>query len=258
MNQFKKILFIAEATLKEVLKSKILINVLILGVVIAVSTFVAAEFTYGVPSRVAIDIGLGTLALSASAISLFLGVNLIAKELESRTIYVVISRPVSRSSFLLGKVLGLSGVLFINIFLLSLIMITTVKLLGGVLSPLVFITIGFTFLESFLLLMVVVTFSLVSNQVITIIMSIVTMIAGYATLDIIDSNVVKRNPLISSILQVYHLILPGFYKLNLRDFVVYNQTLPFDLLFKNFIYGVSYSIALIFLSIQLLNKKNLD
>ena len=85
MNQFKKILFIAEATLKEVLKSKILINVFILGVVIAVSTFVASEFTYGVPSRVAIDIGLGTLALSASAISLFLGVNLIAKELESRT-----------------------------------------------------------------------------------------------------------------------------------------------------------------------------
>jgi ABC-type transport system involved in multi-copper enzyme maturation permease subunit len=258
MNQYKKVLFIAEATLKEVLKSKILINVLILGIVIAVCTFVAAEFTYGVPARVAVDIGLGTLALSANAISLFLGVNLISKELESRTIYVVISRPVRRSSFLLGKVLGLSGILVINILLLSVIMVTTVKLLGGQISPLVFITIGFTFLESFLLLMVVVTFSLISNQVITIIMSLVTMIAGYATLDIMDSNMVKGSVLLSNLLKIYHLVLPGFYKLNLRDFVVYNQTLPFELLFKNVIYGVSYSIALIFLSIQLLNKKNLD
>lgn len=258
MNQFKKIFLIAKATLTEVLKSKILINVFILGFVIAMATFVASEFTYGVPTKVAIDIGLGTLAFSANAISLFLGVSLIFKEIDSRTIYVVISRPVSRGSFLLGKVLGLSAVLLINILLLSLIMMITVSLLGGKLSPIIFTTIGFTFLEAFLLLMVVVTFSLVSNQVITIIMSIVVMIAGYATLDIMDSNVVKKNPILSSTLQFYHLVLPGFYKLNLRDFVVYNQNLPFDLLFKNFVYGVSYSTALVFLSIQLLNRKNLD
>jgi ABC-type transport system involved in multi-copper enzyme maturation permease subunit len=258
VNQAVKVRLIATATFKEIVKSKILINVLIFGIFIAVATFVASEFTLGVPSKVATDIGLGILALSANAISLFLGVSLVAKEIESRTIYVIISRPVSRMSFLLGKVLGLSSVLAVNTFLLSSITALTVLALGGTISNLFLWCIGFTFFEALMLLLVVVTFSLVSNQVITIIMSLVVLMAGHATLDILDSHFVKNNPILQPLLKSYHFMLPGFYKLNLRDFVVYNQTLPLDYLFSNLFYGISYCLALIFLSIHLLNRKNLD
>lgn len=258
MNQWHKVYLIARATLKEVLKSKILINVVILGLCIAIATFVASEFTYGVPSRVALDIGLGTLSLSANAISIFLGVGLVAKEIESRTIYVIISRPVTRWAFLVGKILGLSSVLALNILLLSIITLTTVVILGGHLDPLVFWAIGFTFVEALLLLMLVVTLSLVSNQVITVIVSLVFLFAGHATMDILDFSGVKRNPVLSSMLQFYHLVLPGFYKLNIKDFIVYEKMLPLSYILKNFFYGLSYCLALLFLSINLLNRKNLD
>ena len=73
-------------------------------------TYVATEFTYGVPERVALDFGLGMLSLSSLSISLFLGVSLLSKEIESRTVYMVISRPVPRFAFIIGKILGLSGI----------------------------------------------------------------------------------------------------------------------------------------------------
>jgi len=68
-----KSLIIAAYTFKELLKSKILLNVFFIGLGLMLVTYVATEFTYGVPERVALDFGLGMLSISSLAISLFLG-----------------------------------------------------------------------------------------------------------------------------------------------------------------------------------------
>ena len=91
-----KSLIVAYYTFKEILKSKILLNVFFVGLGLMLVTYVATEFTFGVPERVAVDFGLGMLSLSSLAISLFLGVGLLSKEIESRTVYMIISRPVPR------------------------------------------------------------------------------------------------------------------------------------------------------------------
>ena len=111
-----KIFTIAYYTFKEIFKSKILVSVFFAGLGLMLVTYVATEFTYGVPERVALDFGLGILSLSSLAISLFLGATLLSKEIDSRTVYMVISRPVPRFAFILGKLLGLLGIQAINDF----------------------------------------------------------------------------------------------------------------------------------------------
>ena len=101
MKELEKIYHIAKYTFVEIYKGKILYNVLLIGIGLILLTYVASEFTYGVPSRVALDFGLGTLYLSSVGIALFLGATLISKELENRTVYMILSRPLKRSSFLL-------------------------------------------------------------------------------------------------------------------------------------------------------------
>ena len=110
-----KIKIIAFYTFKEIFKSKILLNVFFAGLGLMVLTYVATEFTYGVPQRVSLDIGLGMLSISSLAISLFLGVGLLSKEIDSRTVYMVIARPVHRSSFIVGKLIGLMGIQALNV-----------------------------------------------------------------------------------------------------------------------------------------------
>src|SRR6476659_1520795 len=126
-----KTLTIAFYTFKEIWKSKILLNVFFVGIGLMIVTYVATEFTYGVPERVALDFGLGMLSLSSLSISLFLGVTLLSKEIESRTIYMVISRPVPRYVFILGKIFGLLGIQGLNILILSSMSLLSVVLLGG-------------------------------------------------------------------------------------------------------------------------------
>lgn len=255
---FQKIQIVAFYTFKEIFKSKILLNVFFVGVLMMVVTYVATEFTYGVPERVALDFGLGMLSLSSIAISLFLGVNLLSKEIDSRTVYMVISRPVPRFAFILGKIIGLIGIQLVNVLILSIMTLITTYILGGTISSLILWAIGFTFLESLLLLLVVVFMSLIANNILSSIISVVILLLGHAVKETQAFGFVQNNPILKTILELYHFFLPGFYKLNLKDFVLYKSQLPFDYLFSSLVYGLSYSMFLLLMIIYLFNRKNID
>ena len=254
----QKIRIIAYYTFKEILKSKILINVFFAGILLMVVTYVATEFTYGVPEKVALDFGLGMLSLSSISISLFLGVNLLSKEIDSRTVYMVIARPVPRFAFILGKIIGLIGIQAVNVLLLSLMTLGITYILAGNISSLVFWAIGFTFLESMLLLLVVVLMSLIANNILSTLISVVILLLGHAVKETQDVGFVKHNPMIKTVLEVYHFFLPGFYKLNLKDFVIYKTSLPLDYLLSSLAYGLTYSAFLLLMIIFIFNRKNID
>ncbi len=126
-----KIFIIANYTFKDLLKSKIFYITLFMGLMIMLATYVATEFTYGVPEKVALDFGLGLLSLSSLGVSLFMGATLLSNEIESRTVYMVISRPAPRWVFIIGKILGLLLVLLLNISVLSIMTIGCSSFLGG-------------------------------------------------------------------------------------------------------------------------------
>lgn len=253
-----KTLIISYYTFKEIMKSKILVNVFFVGLALMGITYVATEFTYGVPEKVALDFGLGTLSLSSLGISLFLGVGLLSKEIESRTLYMVISRSVPRYSFILGKIGGLLAIQLINLVLLSAMVISAVTLLGGKIDPLVYWAIGFIFLESIMLLLLVILASLFLNNILATLFTLIVLVAGHAVKETMSLSSVRFNPLVAKLLSVYHFVLPGFYKLNLKDFVVYNSTLPYSYLLPNMFYGVFYSLFLLTVIILIFNHKNLD
>lgn len=253
-----KYLIITRYSFTEIFKSKILYVTLAVGVATMLMTYVATEFTYGVPEKVAIDFGLGMLSLSSLGIALFMGATLMPKEIESRTIYMVISRPVPRWVFISGKLSGLSLVLLLNLIILSGMTLLTNYLLGGQLSAMTFVAIGFNLLEAILLLMVVVLFSLFSNTIITVVISLILLVAGHAIKETQNILFVQGKELLKGLLSFYHMVLPAFYKLNFKDFVLYNQSVEPMIIMKSLLYGVTYSLFLFFIIVAIFNRKNLD
>jgi ABC-2 type transport system permease protein len=258
MQTLDKVLTIGRYTFLEILKSKILYSTLITGIALVVITYIATEFTYGVPEKVALDFGLGMLSLSSLGISLFMGATLLSKEIDSRTVYMVISRPVPRWVFILGKISGLLGVLCVNVGILSFMTLGSVYLLGGKISSMIVVAILFNVLECLLLLLVVVFFSLFSNTILASIISTIILIIGHAIRETQLTNFVKIRPELDKILGFYHFILPGFYKLNLKDFVTYNQDITTEYLISSATYGVLYSGFLLLMIIFIFNRKNID
>lgn len=254
----KNINLVAYYTLKEILKSRILFFVGMLGFISLVFTYVASEFTYDTITRVALDIGLGLLTISSNIIAVFLGANLIPKELETRTIYMIISRPIDRTKFLIGKILGLLAYLFLNVLILSTMTLSIYFILGGESQALIYWNIFYIYLEASLLLSVVVFFSMITNVNLTVFFSLVTLLAGHTLHEAADTLFTKTRPMLKMLFQVLDWIIPSFSKLNIKDFVLYEKTLDWSYLLGHSLYGILYICALMLLASALFNRKNLD
>lgn len=251
------LLNVAYYSFKDLVKSKVLFNVFFIGIALLIVSFVASELTFGVPQRIALDFGLGTLSLSTVAISILMGSSLVANEIDQRTIFMILSKPIYRFEFLLGKILGISGILFSNIFLLSFIVISFYLFLGGEFYNSILWILAFIFFEGLICLLLVLNFSLITNKTLAIIYSFSLFVAGHSVNDSLIERF-KDNSVIHGVLENYHYIFPNFYRINFKDFVIYGEPLETEFLISSLSYSIFYSFALICLSCWLLQNKNID
>ncbi len=258
MDSVVKSLIVAKYTFNEIIKSKVLYNVLLLGLGLVVVAIVAAELTYGVPGRVAIDLGLGMLSLSAVGIAIFMGVGLLSKEIDSRTIYIMLSRPISRVSFIVGKLIGMGAVLLLNILILAMMTISLYLFLGGELDSLILMTVLFSFFEALLVLFVVVLFSLITNNYLSVIFTLTVWIVGHAISETLTNVFSKGNPVLHKLVMIGGIVLPSFDKLNIKDYVIYKQSLPVAYLLSTAGYSILYLFMLGFVMSVIFKKKSLD
>lgn len=254
----KKIFVIAGYTFKEIYKSRVMLNVLLLGAALGVVSYIAAEFTYGVPGKIALDFGLGALTLSCVGISLFMGSLLVAREVDSRTIYMVLSRPVSRINFLIGRLLGMSLFIGMNTLILGSIALFFYAFFDGQIQGDIFWSIFFIFIESLIVLVMVVNFTLITNTTVSVICSICLYALGHVLPQTLDLKIVQSRPVLETFIEVYSWIFPNFSKLNIKKLVLYDQAIESSFLWMSSLYGFIYIFFLVFIAIFLFSRKSLD
>lgn len=254
----KRIFIIGKYTFIDLFKSRITLNVFLLGIVLCIVSYISYSFTYGVPQKVALDIGLGLLSLSSVAVALFLGASLLSSEIQSRTVYIVLSRSVSRFQFLCGKILGLSLILKLNISILCLFIFSLYLALGGQFQSIMAWAVIFTVFEAFLVMLIAVFFSLVTNRVITVLLTLSLYIAGHGLNPDTMAVMLKQSPNIKIIIDGLGWVLPNFYKLNLKDLVLYQHSVNLSYVLITYLYALGYGLFLILASLWVFERKNLD
>lgn len=247
--------YVANQTFRELYQSKILVNILFLGAFLFLVTYVVSEFSYGVANKVTLDIGLGALSLSATTIALFLGATLIQKEIANRTLYMVISRPVSRATFLLGKMLGLAGILFVNVMTLFLMLMIFYALLDGSYNYLIPWSLLYIYLEALLVMFIVVFFSLISNSIIAVLSSLTIFVAGHAIQTVKDTSPYKHDVALKAAVDFYSTVAPDFSRFNIKSFVLYEKFLDQSLLWTSLFYCGLWIVIFSILSIFVISKK---
>jgi ABC-type transport system involved in multi-copper enzyme maturation permease subunit len=102
-----QIWLLGKITFKEGVRNRILIGILFFAVLLTFLNLIFAQmFTYDL-SKVSVDLGLSMISIAGLAVIFFMGINLLARDFEKRTIYMVLSRPIARWQYVLGKFLGL-------------------------------------------------------------------------------------------------------------------------------------------------------
>ncbi len=110
-----KVLAIAAVTLREALRRRIQVNLLLFAIVLVIASLVLSSLTIGEMHRVAADLGLTAMEAMGSLIAVFLGASLVAGDVERRVVYPIVAKPVSRAQYLLGRYVGLAATLVLNL-----------------------------------------------------------------------------------------------------------------------------------------------
>jgi ABC-type transport system involved in multi-copper enzyme maturation permease subunit len=121
----QRIWAIALNTFREAVRIRVLYGILVLVVGANLMSYVIGEMSAGDQARVARDIGLGGISLFGSLTAIFLGVFLLYTEVQRRTIHAIVSKPIERWEFVLGKYLGMALVLSVLVAVFSAAMIAT-------------------------------------------------------------------------------------------------------------------------------------
>ncbi|MCB9094609.1 MAG: ABC transporter permease [Halobacteriovoraceae bacterium] len=253
----KNISIIARYTFKEFIKGKIAIAVLSLCGILFFTTYVASELTYSTVNRIILDIGFGLVVLSSMSMAIFLGVNLISNELESKTLYMVLSRPVSRFEFFTGKITGLALIMILSIVILSLQTIVLYLFNGGQFVPLLGYVVFFSIIEALIVMVMTILFSLFTNRYLTIFYAVILYIVGHSLDGALQTKLAEKIPVLKSLINIIGYIIPSFYKLNFKDFVLYQATLENTVVYSALMYGVSYLVAIFFICLYVFDRKEL-
>jgi len=177
---------IALNTHREALRQKILYTLVFFTAVLILFSLFLGQLTLGADVKIIKDMGLASIMVFGCLISIFVGVGLVFKEIDSRTIYTILSKPVSRAEFILGKFLGLATTVGLEVFVMT-------TLLFGFLSfypePLDFNLLKAVILiyaELCILVAVALLFSSYSSSFMSILFCIAFLVIGHLTDDLAE------------------------------------------------------------------------
>ena len=249
---------IASNVFLEVIRDRILYLVALFALLMVAATSLLPEIAAGTEDKITLDLGLAAINIFALVVVVFVGTGLINKEIEKRTVLVLIAKPVSRLEFVIGKHLGLSAVIAVLISILTLIFI-------GVLSAnqiafsfaSILLTALFMFLEMMLLTAFAILFGVFTSSLLATLLTFAIYLMGHLSRDILALGQLAENPGIQRVTNAAYLILPDLARLNLKNQAVYSlQLLPNATeLASHALYAFLYTVLLIVLSILIFSRR---
>jgi ABC-type transport system involved in multi-copper enzyme maturation permease subunit len=115
----RRIFHIAANTFREAVRDRVLYNLIAFALLLTGAAVLVGQISIEIEKLVVINLGLTAVSLFGLVIAIFIGIGLVSKEIEKRTLYTVLSRPVRRWEFIAGKFFGLSGTLVVNTFFMA-------------------------------------------------------------------------------------------------------------------------------------------
>ena len=114
-----RIYHVAANTFREAVRDRVLYNLIAFALLLTGAAVLVGQISIDIERLVVINLGLTAVSLFGLVIAIFIGIGLVSKEIDKRTLYTVLSRPVRRWEFIVGKFFGLIGTLVVNTFLMA-------------------------------------------------------------------------------------------------------------------------------------------
>lgn len=248
---------IALNTFKEAVRDRILVVFFLFAIVLMASSTILSWLTVGSELKIVTDFGLAAEAIFATLIAVFVGINLVHKEIDKRTIYAVLAKPVPRWLFIVGKYLGLMAVLIVAISLMSIFYLGLVWWKGGVLPLHLVGALALSVLEVSMITAVAIVFSSFAPPIEAAILTAGVWAIGHLTWGL--TALIERVPSagLGTVIGLIYYVLPNLETFNIRAQVVHDLPVAPLYYLNALVYAAAYTTAMLTLAVLIFRRRDL-
>ncbi len=247
---------VALITFKEGIRNRAIYGISIIALLLLSANLIISGMVMREIGKVAVDMALSAVSFAGLLVVLFVGINLMAKDLDRRTIYMVLSRPISRSQYVVGKFLGMVLLLLVTMAVLGGFAIASVLLVQagypdyalGISWPSIGLALFFSTLSLILLTALSFVFaSLTSTSFITLVLTLVTYIIGQsisdvkALVDAPESVGIHVSPAATKLVHAAYYLFPNLSLFDIKTQAAHALAVPLSYVFSTLAYGVVYT-----------------
>lgn len=249
---------VAFAVFRESVRDRVPMTIAGFGVLLVCASYLISQMTAGQDLKIIKDLGLAALNVLGLLIAVFIGVGLVAKEVERRSIYSLLSKPLTREQFLLGKYFGLVMTLAVNLgamvlafyavlFYQHLVAAETQRAAWATpaLDPRLLIAVVLMFGELVLVTALTLFFSTFTSPLLTLLLTLGLWIAGHFNADLRQFEQVVDSPIAKYVALGAYYLLPNLAPFNVRAEVVHGVAVSASHVGLTLAYAAVYTTALL-------------
>lgn len=243
-------------TFREAIRDKVFIAIIVFSVIVMGSARIIKPLTLGEEAKVIKDIGLNTITLFSVLIAILIGGRLVYKEIEKRTVYLILTRPIHRWQFIIGKYLGLMLVLFESVLIMTGIFYLMLLLLGIQANFFMLWAVLLIFFQLAVVTAIAIFFSTFSTPITSAVFTFALYVIGHLTRDLKTLAAISKSSIANIFSDIFYYLLPNLANFNIKAQIVHNALLDYKVLLLTIVYAIVYSSFVLFLSCLVFRKKD--
>lgn len=254
-----RILHIASNTFREAVRDRVLYNLIAFALLISGAAIFIGQISIEIERLVVVNLGLTAVSLFGVVIAIFIGIGLVSKEIERRTLYTVLSRPVRRWEFIIGKFFGLAGTLVVNTFFMAVGVFAALLYVAHKFSSadgFIFVALYFIILEFLILCSLALLFSSFSSPLLSAVFTFSLFVIG-SFADDLRGFAAMTHGVARWIATAAAYLVPNFSTLNVISAVAHQQSIGAQLILQNTFYALFYSAMALSGAVLIFERRNL-
>jgi len=260
---------IAINVFRESVRDKVLYNLVLFAILMMGASYLIGQLTAGQDVKIIKDLGLAATSVFGLFIAVFIGIGLVSKEVERRSIYSLLAKPIHRHHLILGKYVGLSLTLLVNVAVMTFaLFVVLLYMRWGVdptvqkawdapaLDPRLLQATGLIFVELLVVTGIALFFSTFSTPLLSAALTFGFFIAGRFSADLRHFDQAVNSPIAVGFARTLYWILPNLASFDVRSQVVHGQPVSLGYLALVAGYGASYIAALMVASTVIFSRRD--
>lgn len=254
-----RIVHIASNTFREAVRDRVLYNLIAFALLLSGAAILVGQISVDIEKLVVINLGLTAVSLFGVIIAIFIGIGLVSKEIEKRTLYTILSRPVRRWEFIVGKFFGLAGTLVVNAFFMALGVFAALfyvahKFIAA--DALIFVALYFIILEFLIICSLALLFSSFSSPLLSAVFAFSLFVIGSFAEDLRGFAGIAHGVTRWLATGAAYLI-PNFSAFNVISSIAHEQPVAGQLILHNTLYALFYATMALSAAVLIFERRNL-